>query len=96
MAPMAYARFPFLSLLLLCCIGGLLAILCTPAAHTRRIKWISAVFSGLSLLISAGLFIAYDKSIGGFQFVENNTTGCRLWGSATSTPWTASAYPCCC
>jgi NADH-quinone oxidoreductase subunit M len=70
MAPMAYARFPFLSLLLLCCIGGLLAILCTPAAHTRRIKWISAVFSGLTLLISAGLFIAYDQSTGGLQFVE--------------------------
>ena len=45
MAPLAYARFPFLSLLLLCCIGGLLAILCTPAAQTRRIKWISAVCS---------------------------------------------------
>mgnify|MGYP001829129520 CR=1 FL=1 len=70
MAPMAYARFPFLSLLLLCCIGGLLAILCTPAARTRRIKWISAVFSGISLLISAGLFIAYDQSAGGLQFVE--------------------------
>ncbi len=70
MAPLAYARFPFLSLLLLCCIGGLLAILCTPAAQTRRIKWISAVFSGLTLLISAGLFIAYDQSAGGLQFVE--------------------------
>ncbi|MGD8541298.1 MAG: NADH-quinone oxidoreductase subunit M [Desulfobacteraceae bacterium] len=70
MAPLAYARFPFLSLLLLCCIGGLLAILCTPAARTRRIKWISAVFSGLTLLISAGLFIAYDQSAGGLQFVE--------------------------
>ncbi|MCG6907720.1 MAG: NADH-quinone oxidoreductase subunit M [Desulfobacteraceae bacterium] len=70
MAPMAYARFPFLSLLLLCCIGGLLAILCTPAAQTRRIKWISAVFSGLCLVLSAGLFIAYDQSAGGLQFVE--------------------------
>jgi NADH-quinone oxidoreductase subunit M len=67
---MAYARFPFLSLLLLCCIGGLLAILCTPAARTRRIKWISAVFSGLCLVLSAGLFIAYDQSAGGLQFVE--------------------------
>jgi len=70
MAPIAYARFPFLSLLLLCCIGGLLAILCTPAARTRQIKWISAVFSGLSLVLSAGLFIAYDQSAGGLQFVE--------------------------
>ncbi|MFO7495709.1 MAG: NADH-quinone oxidoreductase subunit M, partial [Desulfobacterales bacterium] len=70
MTPIAYARFPFLSLLLLCCIGGLLAILFTPAARTRQIKWISAVFSGLSLVLSAGLFIAYDQSAGGLQFVE--------------------------
>ena len=70
MEPVAYARFPFLTLLVLCCIGGLLAILATPAERTRRIKWISAVFSGLTLIISAGLFIAYDRAAGGLQFVE--------------------------
>lgn len=70
MEPVAYARFPFLTLLVLCCIAGLLAILATPAGCTRRIKWISAVFSGLTLIVSAGLFIAYDRAAGGLQFVE--------------------------
>ena len=69
---MAYqmADFPVLTLLLLCCGIGLLAILLTPAERTRAIKAISAVFSGLTLLISVYLFLAYDKQVGGFQFVE--------------------------
>jgi NADH-quinone oxidoreductase subunit M len=69
---MAYqlANFPFLTTLLLCCVGGLLAILCIPARHTRAIKIVSAVFSGLTLVISIVLFIGYDQQAGGFQFVE--------------------------
>jgi NADH-quinone oxidoreductase subunit M len=52
---MAYqlADFPFLTALLLCCVVGLLAILCIPARrYTRAIKLVSAVFSGLTLVIS--------------------------------------------
>ncbi len=69
---MAYqmADFPFLTTLLLCCVGGLLAIMCIPARHVRAIKIVSAVFSGLTLVISIYLFIAYDQQTGGFQFVE--------------------------
>ncbi|WP_319405911.1 NADH-quinone oxidoreductase subunit M [uncultured Desulfosarcina sp.] len=69
---MAYqlADFPFLTTLLLCCVAGLLAILCIPARHARAIKIVSAVFSGFTLVISIYLFIAYDQQAGGFQFVE--------------------------
>lgn len=68
--PLASADFPYLSAILLTCGGGLLAILCLPAARTRAIKWVSAVCSGITLLLSAYLFAAYDQARGGLQFVE--------------------------
>ncbi len=64
------ARFPFLSALLVCCIGGLLLVLLLPAGKTREIKWVSAATSGLTLFISLYLFLAFDRNIGGLQFVE--------------------------
>jgi NADH-quinone oxidoreductase subunit M len=68
--PIMTADFPFLSAILLCCLVGLVLILITPIQHEMRIKWISAVFSGLTLVISLCLFLAYDRLQGGFQFVE--------------------------
>jgi NADH-quinone oxidoreductase subunit M len=70
---MAYqlANFPVLTMLLLCCGMGLMAILFIPAHKTRAIKIVSAVFSGLTLVISIYLYAAYDKQAGGFQFVEH-------------------------
>jgi NADH-quinone oxidoreductase subunit M len=59
-----------LTALLLCCLAGLLVILVLPARHTRAIKIVSAVFSGLTLVISIHLFLAYDQQAGGYQFVE--------------------------
>ncbi len=67
---MAYADFPYLTTLLLCCVAGLLVILAIPPERTRVIKTVSAVFSGATLLVSAYLFAAYDRSAGGLQFVE--------------------------
>jgi len=49
---------------------GLLIILFLPEKRKREIKWISAVFSGITLVLSLYLFLAYDKSTGGLQFVE--------------------------
>jgi NADH-quinone oxidoreductase subunit M len=66
----AYAGFPYLSTILLSCVGGLLIILLIPEDKTIHIKWVSAVCSGITLVISAYLFFAYDKSQGGLQFVE--------------------------
>ncbi|UCF94610.1 MAG: NADH-quinone oxidoreductase subunit M [Desulfobacterales bacterium] len=67
---MQFADFPYLTAILLCCVAGLLVILFTPEKHATRIKWVSAVFSGLTLVLSTYLFCAYDKSQGGLQFVE--------------------------
>ena len=64
------AHFPFLSAILLSCVGGLLIILCIPREKTALIKWVSAVFSGLTLVLSLYLFVAYDQGRGGYQFVE--------------------------
>lgn len=68
--PIAYAGFPFLSAILLSCVIGLVTILFMPAAQHRRIKMVSAVCSGITLVISIYLFLAYDKSAGGLQFAE--------------------------
>jgi len=65
-----YATFPYLTSLLLCCGLGLLAILCIPANRPKAIKVVSALFSGLTLAISLYLYLAYDKQLGGYQFVE--------------------------
>ena len=65
-----YASFPFLTSLLLCCGLGLLTILLIPGTHTRAIKVVSAVFSGATILIAIYLYTAYDRGMGGYQFVE--------------------------
>jgi len=67
---MHYADFPYLSTLLLVCMAGLLTILSLPAKDHNKIKWASAAFSGMTMVISIFLFIAYDKNVGGLQFVE--------------------------
>jgi NADH-quinone oxidoreductase subunit M len=67
---MVFASFPVLSTILLCCAAGLVLILLTPAQNTRRIKWISAVGSAATMLVSIYLFVSYDRQAGGFQFCE--------------------------
>ena len=67
---MEYTGFPFLTAILLSCVTGLFVILIIPEERKARIKWVSAVFSGITLLLSVYLFFAYDKGQGGLQFVE--------------------------
>ena len=67
---MEYTNFPYLSAILLSCIVGLLVILFIPEERQTQIKWVSAVFSGITLILSIYLFLAYDKTQGGLQFVE--------------------------
>ncbi|MFZ1955901.1 MAG: NADH-quinone oxidoreductase subunit M, partial [Desulfobacterales bacterium] len=68
--PTAYADFPYLTAILLSCVIGLLVILFIPAKRQTAIKWVSAVCSGIPLILSTYLFFAYDKSLGGLQFAE--------------------------
>jgi NADH-quinone oxidoreductase subunit M len=67
---MEYANFPYLTAILFSCVIGLLVILFMPANRQTAIKWVSAIFSGITLVLSLYLFFAYDKSQGGLQFVE--------------------------
>ena len=67
---MEFTGFPYLSTILLSCIVGLLVILFIPEERQTQIKWVSAVFSGITLILSVYLFFAYDKGQGGLQFVE--------------------------
>jgi NADH-quinone oxidoreductase subunit M len=64
------AGFPFLSAILLSCVAGLVTILLVPARRKNLIRWVSAGYSGLSLILSIYVFVAYDRSLGGLQFVE--------------------------
>jgi NADH-quinone oxidoreductase subunit M len=63
-------HFPILSVILLSCAAGLLVILFIPADRKRLIRWVCTVSSGITLLLSAIPFFAYDKTLGGLQFVE--------------------------
>jgi len=67
---MEFAGFPFLTAILLTCVAGLFVILIIPEEHKAQIKWVSAVSSGITLILSIYLFFAYDKGQGGLQFVE--------------------------
>lgn len=67
---MEYAGFPYLTAILLSCIIGLLVIFVIPEERKDQIKWVSAFFSGITLILSVYLFVAYDKSQAGLQFVE--------------------------
>ncbi len=67
---MAIAEFPYLTCILLSCVIGVLVMLFMPERHSQAIKWVAAIFSGITLVLSLYLFFAYDKSQGGLQFVE--------------------------
>ena len=67
---MEFSGFPYLSAILLSCLAGLLVILFLPEERDKQIKWVSALFSGIALILSIYLFISYDKTLGGLQFVE--------------------------
>jgi NADH-quinone oxidoreductase subunit M len=62
--------FPYLSAILASCVVGLLAIISIPASKPRAIKQVSAVFSGFTLVLAVAVFLAYDRSLGGLQFME--------------------------
>jgi len=68
--PISFAQFPYLTAMLLSCVVGLLVILCIPAQRIGLIKWTSALFSFIPLVLSIVVFAAYDRERGGLQFVE--------------------------
>ncbi len=67
---MELSGFPYLTAILLSCVTGLLVILLLPGENRRAVKWVSAAFSGLTLVLSVAVFLLYDRAQGGLQFVE--------------------------
>ena len=65
------ARFPCLSAILVSCAVGMLTIMLIPQERKRLMKQVSVFFSGITLLLTLYVFFAYDKGLGGLQFVEN-------------------------
>jgi NADH-quinone oxidoreductase subunit M len=64
------ASFPYLSAILLSCVVGLLVILFIPPDRESLVKWVSLIFSGVSLAFSIMIYCTYDRTQGGLQFVE--------------------------
>src|SRR4030042_1438626 len=62
-------HFPYLSAILLSCVVGLLIILFIPREREALVKGVSLVFSGIALALSIYVFCAYDRGLGGLQFV---------------------------
>jgi len=62
---------PILSLTLFIPVMGAIFIMCLPKDQDRAIKYVAAVTTFLSLLLSLIIFGAYDRAVGGMQFVEN-------------------------
>jgi NADH-quinone oxidoreductase subunit M len=62
---------PILSLTLFIPVIGAIFIMCLPKDQDRAIKYVAAVATFLSLLLSLIIFGAYDRAAGGMQFIEN-------------------------
>jgi NADH-quinone oxidoreductase subunit M len=65
-----FTNFPFLTAILLSCVAGFVVILFIPEERKTLIKWVSAAFSGIALMLSIYLFFSYNRAEGGLQFVE--------------------------
>ncbi len=64
------ATFPVLTCMLLAPPAGLLIIMCLQEHQKFLIKAVSLVSAGISLALAIYVFVSYDKSLGGLQFVE--------------------------
>ncbi|QNB45918.1 NADH-quinone oxidoreductase subunit M [Thermanaerosceptrum fracticalcis] len=62
---------PLLSIIVLAPILGALIILFIPENEDRIIKWVAALFTGVSLIASIYVYVSYDQAKGGLQFLED-------------------------
>ncbi|MEK7874234.1 MAG: NADH-quinone oxidoreductase subunit M [Chloroflexota bacterium] len=62
--------------------AGLLALVLIPSERRTVIKAVAAVVGGLSILLSLYIFLAYDHTLGGFQFQETYP-----WISSLGVQW---------
>src|SRR5689334_1303599 len=52
-------------------IAGALIILCLPSDKPERIRWAAAATTVPPLIMAIWLFVAFDRTKAGFQFVEH-------------------------
>ncbi len=64
-------NFPILSVIMLAPVVGALVILMIPEKEEKIIKITAASSATVSLVLSIFLFLMYDKSVGGMQFVQS-------------------------
>lgn len=64
------SSLPILSLTLLIPLIGAIVIMCLPKEEEKAIKYIAAMSTFISLLLSLIILIMYDRSLGGMQFIE--------------------------
>ncbi len=63
-------NFPYLSAILLSPTLATLVILCLPAESKKAVRWVSIISAGICMGLTLYLYNAYDRAVGGFQFVE--------------------------
>lgn len=61
---------PWLSLLIGAPLISALIIFCVPRDSQHEPKYIALIFALIELVISVGLYLGYDRAVGGFQFEE--------------------------
>lgn len=62
--------FPILSAIMLAPGIGVLVILFLPHENKMAVKWVSLISAGISLALTLYLYVAYNITAGGLQFVE--------------------------
>jgi NADH-quinone oxidoreductase subunit M len=63
--------FPILSMTLIIPILGAIIIMCLPKDQVKAIKYVAAVSTFISMVLSLIVVLTYDRSAGGMQFIEN-------------------------
>lgn len=63
-------QIPWLSILILLPLVTGIVLLAIPAKKLHLIRWLSLASALVTFLISVGLFLSYDKSTAGYQFIE--------------------------
>ncbi len=87
--------FPILTLIMLVPVIGAIVVLLIPRERDDAIKAVSAGSLFISMLLSSGVFMAYDRARGGFQFMEKRS-GFRSSASAITSASMASPRRSCC
>ncbi len=59
-----------LTIMTFCPVAGMIVVLLLPSSRANLIRWVSALFTVPPLLLAGWLYVNFDRSNPGFQFVE--------------------------